>query len=153
MFNYHKMAITVPSVTPMDLKNIFTSQFKKELLSASEENKFGIENLKKIESFKANLIKEVWVIASNWKKGVKPNGWIVFRFFDDVFDFAKIMRKQEELAKEFNDLTPEELVELDNTFADALKIENVDMEEFIERTNFMIGVNADYIAYLSTLKK
>ena len=140
-------------VPPITLERLFTPQFKKDLLSASEENKFGIENLKKIELFKANLIEEIWSIASNWRKGVKPNGWIVFRFFDDIFDFAKIMRKQEELKKEFNDLTKEELLELDETFADALKVENIDMQEFIERTNFVIGVNIEYVNYLVSLKK
>lgn len=140
---------------PFDLPYVFSKQFKVDLLELTNKDEFGIENLKKIEAFKANLIKKVWGIVDGIKQGNNPTGWIVFSFFGDVFDFAKILRAKEEIKKEFEDLTNSELLELDSVFISALKLDSkdIDVEEFIERTNYMIATNADYIRYLTTLKK
>ncbi len=143
------------SPMPLSIENYYSffSGLKKELDLAAKENKFGIENLKKVEVFKANLIQEVWDICEQWNRGVKPTGWIIFRFFDNVFDFGKIMQKREEIEKEYADLTTEENLELNKCFIDSLRVDDIDFEEFMERTNFMISVNANYINYLASLKK
>lgn len=132
---------------------VFSKDFKASLLDAAAINEFGIENLKKVETFKASLIQKIWGIVEDVQNGRQVNGWIVFKFFGDLFDFGHIMRAKDQIAKEYNDLTKEEVVELDKVFEEALKLDDVNMEEFMERTNFMISVNADYISYLSTLKK
>jgi hypothetical protein len=137
----------------------FTRKNKKELLEESKKNQYGIKTLKLIEEFKANLIKEVWSIVDNWiNKGKKPSILVGFRFFDDILDLKQIIRKREEIKKEYNDLTKQELLELDSIFEQALNLENVDkegfdVEDFIERTKLMISVNSEYIIYLASLKK
>lgn len=157
--------ITGRDVPPMPWANLlstqhtFTRSQKKELLKKAENNEYGIETLKMIETFKANLIKEVWTLCDEWiNQGKKPNFFTPFRFWDDVVDLSKIIKKREEIGKEFKDLTEQEVIELDNIFRAALSLEQInnegfDVEEFIERTNFVIGVNYEYVKYLASLKK
>jgi len=137
----------------------FSRTAKKELISLSEKNEYGIETLKLIEAFKANLIKEVWKLIDEWKnQGKKPNFFTAFRFIDDVIDLSQIIKKKEEIGKEFKDLTKEEVIELDSVFRVALDLNQIDkegfnIEDFMERTNFVLGVNTDYLTYLASLKK
>lgn len=151
-----------PSIMPwvnLPTPNTFTRSQKKELLKKAENNEYGIETLKMIETFKANLIKEVWTLCDEWiNQGKKPNFFTPFRFWDDVVDLSKIIKKREEIGKEFKDLTEQEVIELDSIFRAALSLEQInnegfDVEEFIERTNFVIGVNYEYVKYLASLKK
>lgn len=143
----------------LSIQHTFTRSQKKELLKKAENNEYGIETLKMIETFKANLIKEVWTLCDEWiNQGKKPNFFTPFRFWDDVVDLSKIIKKREEIGKEFKDLTEQEVIELDSIFRAALSLEQInnegfDIEEFIERTNFVIGVNYEYVKYLASLKK
>lgn len=157
------MSISKDSPLPLNFEEMQKPSFgrtaKKKLLINSNQNKYGIKTLKLIEEFKANLIKEIWSALDKFsKKGIKPSPFFAFRFLDDVIDLGKIINKRHEVEKEFKDLTKEELLELNKTFENAFNLDKFneagfDKEDFIERTNFMISVNTEYIFYLTSLKK
>jgi len=124
----------------------------KETIAPDDHGKYGIENLKKLQSWKAGLLEEIIRIMQRKKDGKVVNGWVALRFIDDAFEFGKVMQKYEEIGKEFKDLDEMERLELNKIFENELDIESDKLEEFAERTNKISSELASYIMYLAELK-
>ena len=124
----------------------------KENITPDDKGKYGIENLKKLQSWKAGLLEEVLRIIERKKQGKVVNGWIALRFIDDIFEFGRVMKKYDEIGKEFKDLDEAEKAELNQIFEQELDIENDQLEEFAEKTNKISSELASYIMYLTDLK-
>lgn len=143
----------IHSPLPVNIGTLLNAKEKKALIEESKKSKFGIENLKKLQIWKAALIKEIWGLMDKAKKGRKPNGWDAFKFIDDAFDLGKIMKKYDEIGKEWTDLDESEKQELQQIFAAELNLGDDHADEFGERTNFVMMVLADYITYLAKVGK
>lgn len=116
-----------------------------ESISSQEGKKFGIENLKKVQIWKAELIKEIYRLMKKKKEGKRVTGWAIVMFFDDAISLGKILSKLEETGEEFQDLNSEEIKELNDIFHDRLKDIPEKYRNTISKLNLMVTTVADGI--------
>lgn len=114
--------------------------------------KKGIENLKKVAMWHAELITEVEDVIHK-RKGKKVTGWIALRFLNNIFDAVPIVMNYQEIGKEFEDLDADEKKELNLLIKSSLKLKDELTEEFVERIFYLIIEIGDTIDFYIQSKK
>lgn len=135
-------------------KRTLTPKRRRELKALAKKiltgEKIGIENLKQLEIWKAEVIKEIISLIEKQTEGKNLNLFDGFRFVDDIWKFGGIMRNHKEIGAEFDDLDEAEKQELKEAFNNEFDIKDDLDEEFVERTNFLTKSIAEYIYWLVT---
>lgn len=118
---------------------------KGKLISISKDNKekFGIENLKKIQIWKAELIKEIYGLIQKKKSGKRISRLAILLFLDDAWELSKILIRIKDAKDEFLDLSENELEELEALFNDRIQEIPDRDEKIIKKINSMLLVLSD----------
>ena len=126
---------------------------KELLLREIEKGQIGIENLIQVQKLKASVIKEIWKILDKKALGKNPTFMVAFNFIDEAIWLGKIIGKHKEIAKEWEDLSAEELAKLDAIFKTELGIPDDKIVEFATKINEFSHHLANFIEFLAKFKK
>lgn len=130
----------------------FSLEKKTALLAIADENpenKFGIENLKLVQEWKASLIVEIYHTIKKHKqarlKGKKGiTGWIIFDYWNEVQQLIKVVQNIEHITNEFNDLNNQETIDLNKYFKELIQAEVPSKDlVIIEKIDLLITFVAD----------
>jgi hypothetical protein len=130
----------------------FSLEKKTALLAIADENpenKFGIENLKLVQEWKASLILEIYHTIKKHKearlKGKKGvTAWILLNYWNEVQQLVKVIQNIEQITNEFQDLTNQETIDLNDYFKRLIqsKVPSKDLV-IIEKIDLLITFVAD----------
>ncbi len=130
----------------------FSLEKKTALLAIADENsenKFGIENLKMVQEWKASLIIEIYHTIKKHKearlKGKKGvTAWVIFNYWNEIQQLIKVVQNIENITNEFNDLNNEEVIDLNKYFKELIqsKVPSKDLV-IIEKIDLLITFVAD----------
>ena len=125
----------------------FSLENKAALLAIADENpenKFGIDNLKLVQEWKASLIVEIYSTIKKHKearmKGKKGiSAWVIFNYWNEIQQLIKVIQNIEHITNEFNDLTNQETIDL-NAYFTALIQKEVPSKDLviIEKINLLL---------------
>lgn len=125
---------------------------RKALIEAAEKGeKIGIEQLKKVKTWKAELIIEIAAILKKKKEGKRISRVVVLRFINDFMGLIQIIENHKEIYKELLDLDDYEKIELKNHFNKELDLGDdlSKQEKAIETLDIMLSTLVDGIIDLS----
>jgi len=130
----------------------FSLENKAALLAIADENpenKFGIDNLKLVQEWKASLIVEIYSTIKKHKearmKGKKGiSAWVIFNYWNEIQQLIKVIQNIENITNEFNDLTNQETIDL-NAYFTALIQKEVPSKDLviIEKINLLLVFVSD----------
>lgn len=119
------------------------SEKKQLLVIADKAESLGIEQLKKIKTWEAGLIKEIYRLVERKRNGKRISKLAFLAFVDDAIGLGSIISKHKIAIDEIKDLSPTEIVELNNHFNSELEGIPAKDEKVIEIISQLVTFNID----------
>lgn len=120
---------------------------KQLLIQAKEGKKIGIDELKKVQTWKAELIEEIHTLLKKKKEGKKISKIAIFRFVNDLMGLLDIISNHKEIYAELIDLDSQEAIELEVQFKKELDLgdDSKKTERIVETVDIMLTTVIDGI--------